>query len=114
MKDAISNTLRQIGEENNDVSDWPNPFYGFHNETNLNSQSKTLSLVDGGEDLQNIPFHPLIQPLRHVDVIFAVDGSADTSDPGANWPSLRRTVDHYLARAILDFLQFQIKTLSLT
>ncbi|PVH77970.1 lysophospholipase [Cadophora sp. DSE1049] len=94
-KDAISNTLRQIGEENNDISDWPNPFYGFHNETNLNAQSKTLSLVDGGEDLQNIPFHPLIQHLRHVDVIFAVDGSADTSAPGANWPNGTAVVATY-------------------
>lgn len=101
VKDSISNILLQIGQENNDISHWPNPFYGFHNETNLNAQSKTLSLVDGGEDLQNIPFHPLVQPLRHVDIIFAVDGSADTSDPGANWPNGTAVVATY-RRSLLD------------
>ncbi|KAH6662856.1 lysophospholipase [Halenospora varia] len=101
VKDSISNILLQIGQENSDVSDWPNPFYGFHNETNLNAQSKTLSLVDGGEDLQNIPFHPLIQPLRHVDVIFAIDGSADTSTPGPNWPNGTAVVATY-RRSLLD------------
>lgn len=40
--------------------------------------------MDGGEDLQNIPLNPLIQPERHVDVIFAVDSSADTI---YNWPN---------------------------
>ncbi|KAH7017943.1 acyl transferase/acyl hydrolase/lysophospholipase [Microdochium trichocladiopsis] len=40
-------------------------------------------LVDGGEDLQNIPLDPLIQPARAVDVIFATDSSADIN----NWPN---------------------------
>ena len=44
--------------------------------------------MDGGEDLQNIPFTPLIQPLRKVDVVFAVDSSADTvNKEGLNWPN---------------------------
>ncbi|CZR68746.1 related to lysophospholipase [Phialocephala subalpina] len=101
IKDSISHILLQIGQENNDISDWPNPFYGFHNETNINAASKTLSLVDGGEDLQNIPFHPLIQPLRDVDVIFAVDGSADTPAPGANWPNGTAVVATY-RRSLFD------------
>lgn len=84
VKSAISNILMDIGQDNNDIADWPNPFYYFNNNTNLNAQSKTLTLVDGGEDLQNIPLHPLIQPMRHIDVIFAVDGSADT---GTHWPN---------------------------
>ncbi|KAH8744857.1 lysophospholipase [Hyaloscypha sp. PMI_1271] len=101
VKDRISQMLLEIGQENNDISDWPNPFYGFHNKTNVTAASKTLSLVDGGEDLQNIPFHPLIQPLRHVDVIFAVDGSADTSAPGANWPNGTAVVATY-RRSLFD------------
>jgi lysophospholipase len=101
VKDRISQMLLEIGQENNDISDWPNPFYGFHSKTNVNAASKTLSLVDGGEDLQNIPFHPLIQPLRHVDVIFAVDGSADTSAPGANWPNGTAVVATY-RRSLFD------------
>jgi lysophospholipase len=38
--------------------------------------------------LQNIPLNPVIQPMRNVDVIFAVDSSADTIAPSApNWPN---------------------------
>ncbi|OBT92870.1 Lysophospholipase 1 [Pseudogymnoascus verrucosus] len=84
VRSSISNILQNVGESNSDIADWPNPFYGYNNKTNLNSQSKSLTLVDGGEDLQNIPLHPLLQPIRHVDIIFAVDASADTS---ANWPN---------------------------
>lgn len=83
-KDFISKILGAISSTNNDIAEYPNPFYGYHNATSLNAQSKTLSLVDGGEDLQNIPLHPLIQPARHVDVIFAIDSSADTD---SYWPN---------------------------
>ena len=48
--------------------------------------------MDGGEDLQNIPLHPLIQPDRHVDVIFAVDSSADTD---SIWPNGTALVASY-------------------
>lgn len=84
FKDAIAGVLTSLSEANNDIADYtPNPFYGFNNGSNLSAGSKRLTLVDGGEDLQNIPLHPLIQPTRQVDVIFAVDSSADTS----NWPN---------------------------
>ena len=43
-----------------------------------------LHLVDGGEDSQNIPLHPLIQKERQMDVIFAYDNSMDSSD---HWPN---------------------------
>lgn len=93
LQSAISAVLSSIGQDNNDISVWPNPFYHFSpNNANQNADSHTLSLVDGGEDGQNIPLHPLIQPSRAVDVIFAVDSSADTnaSNPtqgsAANWP----------------------------
>lgn len=62
----------------------PNPFYRYHSELNSNADTRELTLVDGGEDLQNIPFNPLIQPVRNVDVIFAIDSSADTEN---NFPN---------------------------
>ena len=77
FKDILTSILSNLGESNDDIADYsPNPFYHYHNDTSKNAQSTTLTLVDGGEDLQNIPLHPLIQPARHVDVIFAVDSSA--------------------------------------
>jgi lysophospholipase len=88
LKSALRSLLDSVGESNNDIADWsPNPFFGWNNQSNPGAQSKRLTLVDGGEDLQNIPLNPLIQPFRDVDVIFAVDSSADTSEPGANWPN---------------------------
>lgn len=97
-KKFVKKILGAIGQDQNDIADYsPNPFYGFHNSSNENSQTKRLTLVDGGEDLQNIPLHPLIQPDRHVDVIFAVDSSADTS----NWPNGTALVATY-ERSLTD------------
>ncbi|MCJ1351531.1 MAG: Lysophospholipase 1 [Icmadophila ericetorum] len=85
FKDVLTDILQDIGDSNNDIASYePNPFYGFNNATSKVAQTSSLTLVDGGEDLQNIPLHPLIQPLRNVDVIFAVDSSADTE---TNWPN---------------------------
>ena len=84
-KTFVTKILNAIGNDNNDIADYqPNPFYGYHNQTSKNAQQSSLTLVDGGEDNENIPLHPLIQPFRNVDVIFAVDSSADTDN---YWPN---------------------------
>jgi lysophospholipase len=89
IKSAVTNVLQDLGNDNNDIADWsPNAFRGFNRGSNPSADMDRLTLVDGGEDLQNIPLHPLIQPNRAVDVIFAIDSSADTpNEPGANWPN---------------------------
>ncbi|KAF2423393.1 hypothetical protein EJ08DRAFT_640158 [Tothia fuscella] len=88
LKDVITKVLNRVGQKQEDIADWsPNPFRGWNVAKNPNAGTKALTLVDGGEDLQNIPVHPLIQPERHVDVIFAVDSSADTLGAGPNWPN---------------------------
>ena len=85
FKDALTAILGELGENNEDIASYsPNPFLGYHNNTSQISSAEFLTLVDGGEDLQNIPLHPLIQPVRNLDVIFAVDSSADTT---YNWPN---------------------------
>ncbi|KAK3678616.1 Lysophospholipase 1 [Recurvomyces mirabilis] len=92
LQDGIEAVLGRIGKADDDIADYPNPFYGWHNATNPYAVSEQLTLVDGGEDNQNIPLHPLIQPYRHLDVIFAIDSSADTNTtyPGptsaTGWP----------------------------
>lgn len=87
---GINATLANIGEANRDIASWPNPFYKLGGE-NVNTNSKILTLVDGGEALENIPLHPLTLKNRDVDVIFAVDGSADTLTAWPNGTSLVAT-----------------------
>ncbi|WEW59521.1 Lysophospholipase 1 [Emydomyces testavorans] len=85
IKDKLRTILNSIGDANNDIAEYnPNPFYHYSNQSSPFANVVSLPLVDGGEDLQNIPLHPLIQPERHVDVIFAVDSSADNQ---FNWPN---------------------------
>jgi len=94
FKDALTKILSQVGQDNNDIATYsPNPFYHYHNGTNNNAQSESRFRVGGGEDLQNIPLHPLIQPYRDVDVIFAIDSSADTVYHWPNGTSLVATYE---------------------
>ena len=96
-KTLVNEILSSFGQDNNDIADYtPNPFYHYHNSTSDNAQSKRLTLVDGGEDFQNIPLHPVIQPIRAVDVIFAVDSSADTANAWPNGTSLVATYQRSL------------------
>lgn len=96
-KNFVSDILTSFSESDNDIAQYqPNPFYDYHPETSRVYQESALSLVDGGEDLENIPLHPLIQPFRHVDVIFAVDSSADTNNYWPNGTSLVATYQRSL------------------
>ncbi|KAM0199404.1 hypothetical protein ACHAPA_009704 [Fusarium lateritium] len=82
--EAVSAVLGAIGSADNDIADWtPNPFKGWNPDDNLSAESERLTLVDGGEDLQNIPYYPLIRKDREVDVVFSFDSSADTE---TGWP----------------------------
>lgn len=84
-KKALAEILTAVSNRDNDIAVYsPNPFYRYRNATAAYSDSEYLSVVDGGEDLQNLPLNPLIHPMRHVDVIFAVDSSASTPN---NWPN---------------------------
>ncbi|RFU81470.1 lysophospholipase [Trichoderma arundinaceum] len=95
---AINSTLADISEENRDIASWPNPFFGYNDSVNANANTTVLTLVDGGEDLQNIPLHPLLLAEREVDVIFAVDGSADTETLWPNGTSMVATFNRSEAR----------------
>lgn len=74
----------------------PNPFYGYKDSGAPPDviNSPQLFLVDGGEDKQNIPFHPFLQKARNVDIIFAIDSTSDRN----NLPkgvALRATFNRY-------------------
>ncbi|EAW09994.1 lysophospholipase family protein [Aspergillus clavatus NRRL 1] len=97
VRDAFAHILTSLGRDGDDIAVYaPNPFYGYRNSTAAYSQSRELDVVDGGEDGQNIPLHPLIQPTRHVDVIFAVDSSANTHYSWPNGSSLVATYERSL------------------
>ncbi|KAF7712110.1 Lysophospholipase [Penicillium ucsense] len=84
VKNSVNKILGSIGANNQDIAVYePNPFYLYTNQSEY-ANSSVLTLVDGGEDLQNIPLEPLLQPQRKVDVILALDSSADTS---TRWPN---------------------------
>ncbi|KAL2810290.1 lysophospholipase catalytic domain-containing protein [Aspergillus granulosus] len=91
IKSAIASILERIDEANNDIASYPNPFYRYTNTNASISRLSELNVVDGGEDGQNIPLHPLIQPNRHLDVIFAIDSSSNIH----NWPSGESLVRTY-------------------
>jgi lysophospholipase len=92
LRDAVYKVLSLVSDADEDIATYsPNPFYMFNPDTNTGATSDSLTLVDGGEDYQNIPLHPLIQPDRNVDVIFAVDSSADTTYFWPNGTSLVST-----------------------
>ncbi|EWZ29054.1 lysophospholipase catalytic domain-containing protein [Fusarium oxysporum Fo47] len=82
---TIKGVLKRLDKDDEDIAQYsPNPFFGWNpTKKNKNAIDHQLTLVDGGEDRQNIPLHPLIQPVRGVDIIFAVDSSADTH----SWPN---------------------------
>ncbi|KAE8153114.1 lysophospholipase catalytic domain-containing protein [Aspergillus avenaceus] len=97
LKDAAAEILGKLGEHDEDIAIYsPNPFYKYRNSTAAYSSTPELDVVDGGEDGQNVPLHPLIQPTRNVDVIFAVDSSADTEYSWPNGSSLIYTYERSL------------------
>lgn len=86
IKDLVEDALNGLTDDLNDLVAVykPNPFANTTFASgSLIPQDETLYLADGGEDDQNIPLYPLLQPERKLDVIFAYDNSADTD---SDWP----------------------------
>ncbi|KAL7270413.1 Lysophospholipase 1 [Rhizina undulata] len=91
LDDLLTAALSKVSTEHEDVANYnPNPFYGVSTTSSPFASATDLTLVDGGLDGQNVPLYPLIQPIRSVDVIFAMDNSADTvrlDGDDSNWPN---------------------------
>jgi len=95
LRTAVGSLLTGLDRDNDDIADYePNPFYKWNPTGNAyNANNSSLTLVDGGLDNQNVPFNPLIQPQRALDVIFANDNSADTP---LSWPNGSSLVQTYM------------------
>lgn len=97
VKNSVEKILGAIGAANNDIAVYePNPFYLYSNQS-VYARSTSLNLVDGGEDLQNIPLEPLLQPQRKLDMIVALDSSADTSTEWPNGTAMIATYERSLS-----------------
>ncbi|PWZ01103.1 putative lysophospholipase [Testicularia cyperi] len=81
--DALKNIAQAVSEMQNDVSSVPNPFFGYNTGSNEVADLRNITLVDGGLDNQNVPLWPLVEPARDLDIVIAIDSSADTT----NWPN---------------------------
>ncbi|KAI3405686.2 plb1 [Candida oxycetoniae] len=94
IRPVVETVLSDLTDDKTDVAIFePNPFYeSTYGSIESVGNNRTLTLVDGGENGQNVPFYPLIQKDRNVDVIFAFDNSADTQE---NWPNGTSFVETY-------------------
>jgi lysophospholipase len=99
ITDAIQGVLGAIGSAENDVAVYPNPFYNWHAETSPIAGFRNLTLVDGGEANENVPFEPFLFSYRNVDAIFAFDNSADTTYSWPNGSSLHTTYQKAIDQA---------------
>lgn len=95
LQDIISALLNDVSHDEDDIAIYkPNPFRDTQSASVQSIvNNDTLYLVDGGEDLQNVPLYPLIQKERGLDVIFAYDNSADTNQSWPNGASLVATYE---------------------
>lgn len=95
LLELVQGVLTDVLDDYNDIAVYrPNPFFGLELAgLELIVNSDTLYLVDGGEDLQNVPLWPLLQEERDLDVVFAFDNSADTDYSWPNGTSLVATYE---------------------
>ncbi|SCU87457.1 LAME_0D10154g1_1 [Lachancea meyersii CBS 8951] len=89
IKGIVGDFLKDLSSDYDDIAIYePNPFkdtpYVASNYSQSIVESENLFLVDGGEDGENIPLVPMLQEERDLDVIFALDNSADTDE---YWPA---------------------------
>lgn len=93
LKKILESILGAFSLNDVDIASYePNPFYNsLYGNLDSMVNNKTLHLVDGGEDQQNVPLYPFIQTSRDVDIIFAYDNSADTLHKWPNGSSLTHT-----------------------
>lgn len=58
----------------------PNPFKGITSPNAKGrqiSKAQSLLLADGGDDGQNVPFHPMLVKSRKLELVFAFDATSD-------------------------------------
>lgn len=93
LKKLALDILDHLSSDYDDVAIYaPNPFLLTEQQHSTIEKAEYLTLVDGGEDSQNVPLYPLIQPERNLDVIIAFDNTADTD---FSWPNSNSLIKTY-------------------
>ncbi|EIN11650.1 phospholipase B [Punctularia strigosozonata HHB-11173 SS5] len=82
---VLARQLRSVRTRADDVANWPNPFHNVANSTFEDSNSTWLELIDGSSNHENVPLGAMFVRARALDVVVAVDGSADQAT--INWPN---------------------------
>ncbi|KAI0268896.1 phospholipase B [Gloeopeniophorella convolvens] len=78
---------RQLGElrtRADDVANWPSPFQGIKPQNFEDSSARWLELIDGSSNAENIPLGQQFVKARAIDLVVAVDASADIA---TGWPN---------------------------
>jgi hypothetical protein len=76
---AVGAVLANTPDNAVDTARYPSPFQGLNAGAYIESAQTELDLIDGGFANENVPFQAVIVPERRVDVILALDASADTA-----------------------------------
>lgn len=76
VRNQAPNATKVLGTRSDFALFQPNPFLHYPGVDSPLTDIDRLYLVDGGEDGENIPIRPFLQPERAVDFIFALDSSS--------------------------------------
>ncbi|GAA6035969.1 hypothetical protein JCM8097_005191 [Rhodosporidiobolus ruineniae] len=78
------------------VANYPNSWNNFQPESGVAFESAgntVLQITDGGENGENVPIGPLLVKAREVDIVVAIDASADSTYSWPNGTSLLATYE---------------------
>ncbi|KAA1473978.1 phospholipase B [Dentipellis sp. KUC8613] len=81
----LQRQLQDVRSRADDVANWPSPFQGIKPGAFEDSNSSWINLIDGSSNGENVPLGPMFVKARGLDVVVAVDASAD--DPNNAWPN---------------------------
>ncbi|ETW80449.1 hypothetical protein HETIRDRAFT_384983 [Heterobasidion irregulare TC 32-1] len=80
---VLSRQLQEVRTRADDVANWPSPFQNVKQGNFEDSSSRWLELIDGSSNGENVPLGPMFVNARGLDVVLAVDASADA----LGWPN---------------------------
>ncbi|KAH9011013.1 phospholipase B [Lactarius pseudohatsudake] len=85
LLNMLSRQLGALRTRADDVANWPSPFYNLTGKANFEDlNSKWLELIDGASNHENVPLGQHFVKARGIDLVVAIDASADLS---TGWPN---------------------------